>query len=148
MARAYLKHYYLRRLLEVSFWRKFVRGEISPFAATHSLLVFIGKIGMSRTRSSANRRPGGMNGAAETNPLPDRMADGLRRFRGRVLIIISGRDLTAGEFEDAAATPTWRRLLGAERITRRRLAEADHTFSRRIWRDQVAAWTSEWLKSW
>ena len=42
----------------------------------------------------------------------------------------------------------WQRLLAEPRVTRQTLAEADHTFSRRIWRDQVAAWTGSWVKSW
>jgi hypothetical protein len=77
------------------------------------------------------------------------MADGMQRFRGRVLIVISGRDLTAQEFEDAVAgSALWRTLLSGHSVTRRYLAASDHTFSRRDWRDQVAAWTVEWLKSW
>ena len=28
------------------------------------------------------------------------------------------------------------------------IAGADHTFSRRVWRDQVASWTAAWVRSW
>jgi hypothetical protein len=74
------------------------------------------------------------------------MEDGLRRFRGRVLVITSGNDLTAREFNDLASRSAgWRQLLMDKRITRRELSEANHTFARRAWRDQVARWTSEWL---
>jgi hypothetical protein len=38
-------------------------------------------------------------------------------------------------------------LLGAERVTQQHLAQANHTFARRAWRDQVARWTEDWLKS-
>ena len=87
--------------------------------------------------------------AAPVAPLPERMAAGLVRFRGQVLIVLSGSDLTAHEFEDtAAASRAWRRLLAAKRVTRHRLTDADHTFSRRAWRDQVSAWTREWMVSW
>ena len=34
------------------------------------------------------------------------------------------------------------------RVTRRELAGANHTFSRRVWRDAVAGWTLEWLRTW
>ena len=34
------------------------------------------------------------------------------------------------------------------RVQRETLAEADHTFSRRVWRDQVSAWTGNWVTSW
>jgi len=79
--------------------------------------------------------------------LPERMEDALRRFRGRVLLILSGKDLTADEFRGVVSrSRRWTRLLAEARIARRELAEANHTFSRREWRDQVARWTAEWVK--
>ena len=85
---------------------------------------------------------------AREAPLPDRMADGLSRFHGRVLLILSGDDLTAQEFKDVVArSRRWRRLLEGERITRCDLDEANHTFARREWRGQVERWTEAWVKS-
>ncbi len=79
--------------------------------------------------------------------LPERMEHALGRFRGRVLLILSGKDLTAEEFRGVASrSERWTRLLSDARVTRRELAEANHTFSRREWRDQVARWTAEWVK--
>jgi uncharacterized protein len=79
-------------------------------------------------------------------PLPDRMAEGLTRFDGSVLFIMSGNDFTAREFDEAAkASPRWRSLLASPRVTRHDLADADHTFARGTWRDQVAQWTIEWM---
>jgi len=79
-------------------------------------------------------------------PLPQRMLAGMHAFQGRVLVITSGADLTAREFCDlGAATPAWKRLLESARVTRHQIDQADHTFSRRAWRDQVAQWTCAWL---
>jgi uncharacterized protein len=79
-------------------------------------------------------------------PLPERMAAGLARYRGPVLLVLSGKDLTAREFEDAAAaSPTWQRLLGDNRLSIARLPAADHTFSRDEWRNAVASLTLDWL---
>jgi len=65
-----------------------------------------------------------------------------------VLLILSGDDLTAQEFKDVvAASSRWQRLLSDDRITRYDLPEANHTFARREWRDQVARWTEAWVKS-
>jgi hypothetical protein len=62
-------------------------------------------------------------------------------------LIISGADLTAQEFLDMVkASPQWRKLLAAPRVQRHTLPAADHTFSRREWRDQVAAWTARWVQ--
>ena len=72
------------------------------------------------------------------------MQTGLARFKGKVLLIISGADLTAKEFLDMAnGSREWRALLAAPRVSRQTLAAADHTFSRRAWRDQVAGWTGD-----
>jgi hypothetical protein len=77
------------------------------------------------------------------------MGAGLANFDGKVLLIVSGADLTGQEFSDmAAAAPSWRRLLEAPRVTRHDLPGADHTCSRRAWRDQVALWTCDWVRSW
>jgi hypothetical protein len=76
------------------------------------------------------------------------MCAGLARFRGKVLVIIGGADLTGQEFAGIADSQPWRTLLAAPRVTRHTLAGADHTFSRRKWRDQVARWTSDWVGSW
>ncbi len=57
-----------------------------------------------------------------SRPLPDRMAEGLARFDGPVLLIISGNDFTAREFDEAAkASPRWRSLLASPRVARRDL---------------------------
>lgn len=152
MARAYLRHYYLRRLVHPAFWRKLAKGGIDLIAAGGSLLSMLKRASGSNTRTDAAHLCVGANRPGDADPgrpLPERMGEDLRRFRGRVLIILSGRDLTAKEFEDAvAASSLWRELLRAERVTRHRLTSSDHTFSRRAWRDQVAAWTIDWLKSW
>ncbi|HEX2117140.1 MAG TPA: hydrolase 1, exosortase A system-associated [Alphaproteobacteria bacterium] len=130
-AKAYLKHYYWSRLVDGAFWRKVISGQFSVTSSLCSLLDLTKK---ARTREA--------HSDDRALPLPQRMAEGLRRFSGPVLLIISGNDLTAREFEDAAAaSPLWRELLGAPRVISHRLDAADHTFSRREWRARVSAWT-------
>ena len=81
-------------------------------------------------------------------PFTERMEDGLRKFRGKVLLILSGNDLTAQEFKDfVAGSARWRRLLESDRVTRRDLPEANHTFGRRDWREQVERWTGAWVEN-
>jgi hypothetical protein len=73
---------------------------------------------------------------------------GLAAFNGPVLLVLSGDDITAAEFRNVTnASRPWRKLLSAPRVRTRELPAADHTFSTRAWRDQVAAWTIEWLES-
>ena len=141
-ARAHLRHYYLRRLLQAGLWEKVARGEFGFRSAAKSLARSIARaLGYGRPPSDGGP-------SSERVPLPDRMADGLHRFRGRVLLILSGNDLTAQEFKDAvASSPRWRDLLAAPRVTRHELPGANHTFARRDWRDQVALWTETWVQS-
>ena len=75
------------------------------------------------------------------------MADGLRAFGGPVLLLLSGQDLTAREFQDyAAMDPAWRGLLDAPCITRSDFSDADHTFSTASAQGQAEARTVQWLR--
>lgn len=134
-AKTQLKHYYLRRFLDRELWSKVITGRFALRRSAANLF--------SSVRSVIDD-----SGVSADAPLPDRMAAGLSQFRGSVLLVISGNDLTAREFEEAAkASPVWRRLLAADRVTRHDLAAADHTFSRREWRDRVADWTIAWVRA-
>lgn len=154
MARAYLKHYYLSRLFSGDFWRKVVGGSFDFGASARSLWDKVAKTVLARrdTGRAGNRDGAAMaaggNGPESPVPFPDRMAEGLGKFRGRVLLIMSGNDLTAREFDDhAKASKAWRGLLRDPRVRRHDMKDADHTFSRRAWRDRVTRLTLDWLRS-
>jgi hypothetical protein len=77
------------------------------------------------------------------------MLKGLEGFPGPVLLILSGKDLTAAEFVDLTKNSArWSRALARRNVSRTELPAADHTFSRREWRDQVASATAQWLGTW
>lgn len=142
-ARTQLRHYYLARLVDREFWRRLVGGKITVRTAFADML---------RAVRVALRRCGGSGASDRTpaipsaRPLPDRMARGLAAYDGPVLLILSGNDLTAREFETAVdGSALWRDLLAAPRIARRDLPDADHTFSRATWKDTVARWTRDWI---
>lgn len=131
-AKATIKHYYRARLLEPAFWKKLVSGRFRPGAALRSLA---GLLGAARTAPAAGA-------------LPERMHDALARFEGKVLLVLSGADLTAREFDDLAqGSPAWKALMEAPSMTRKLLPGADHTCSQRVWHDQLATWTAEWVQS-
>ncbi len=144
IARVYLRHYYLRRLVDPQFWRAAIRGGRRPAAAIQSLIITIARaLKIGSAPAAGHPRP-----SSAARPLPARMADGLAKFPGRILLIMSGQDLTAREFEEVAGSRRWRGLLNQSHVNIRRLQDADHTFARRQWRDQVTAWTRDWLFSW
>lgn len=116
VARAYVRHYYLGRLLQASFWRKVAAGE---FDAVGSLRDLFRKLRLSSGRASTG-----------DGTFQERMLQGLSRFRGRVLLLVSGHDLTAAEFVDLAQTDRrWAALLARPGVERRDYAGSDHTFS-------------------
>jgi uncharacterized protein len=138
-ASTYLRHYYGRRLLEPGFWRKVARGEFTPGRSARSLAALV-------------QRAAGGAGSARTGtalPLPERMASALERFRGRVLLVLSGNDLTAAEFRDTVTrSARWGKALQANPLATVELPDADHTFSTARWRSEVAGATRSWLQEW
>jgi exosortase A-associated hydrolase 1 len=77
---AILQRYYVQRVLSREFWAKLASGRFEPLRAlkefARRLLAAI----------SGSRKP-----SAEPQSFRDRMADGLKQFRGSVLIVLSGR---------------------------------------------------------
>jgi exosortase A-associated hydrolase 1 len=141
-ARAYLKHYYLGRFFSMAFWKKIFRGE---YMLGKSLGIFIAKIRSVVLHSGETGNDSEFKGV----DLAVRVYQDLAKFGGKVLLICSGSDLTAAEFMDnVKARPKFTSLLESDRFTRRELPEADHTFSRSAWRDQVSSWVKEWGDTW
>ncbi len=147
-AGAYIKHYYLARLIDPDLWRKIARGEFRVGTAVRSFVQQLTTwLGFKRAAPLPTKDKAAPAPAPAALRL--RLYDSLRRYPGRVLLILSGDDLTAGEFKDmVAASRPWRRLLRQARVTQRDLPGANHTFSRQAWRAQVEAWTETWVKSW
>ncbi len=148
-ATVYLKHYYLQRLLSPDFWRKLFSLKFDFLKSLSSLLAICRQT-IKHTASVESKQCG-----LDSNPsvliannlsLPIRMRECLRRYRNPVLLILSGKDLTADEFRAAVTSDSeWQTLLSEDRVTRHDFMESDHTFSTQAWRDQVAVWTLQWL---
>lgn len=149
IAKARLKHYYTARLLEPEFWRKIWQGHFNFTKSVQSFLKIVSEALAGRKGIATTLKGRASNEPCDLTSLPERMFDGLKRFKGKVLLITSGDDLTAQEFTDLVkASPKWQKLLGSPNVRRFDIPEADHTFSRHEWRDQVSSWTREWIQSW
>lgn len=136
LAATHVKHYYSARVLQREFWAKLLRGRVQVLGS-------IG--GLVRSMLRMHRRT---DADATGMPYQARMAEGLRRFRGQVLLILSGNDLTAKEFlEYAGSHAEWARLLSDTKVHRVDLPAADHTFSSTPWRRQVEDATVAWLRA-
>ncbi len=142
-AKAFLKHYYIKRLLSPGFWKKLLSGKLNVAKSVGSL------------QSNVKKAAGGVPQASSTQAatagagLATRLENALRQFGGQVLVILSGNDLTAAEFKDASqASRGFRRLLDESRFKRFNLDASDHTFSRHEWLDQAIRRTKSWLEEW
>lgn len=148
-ATVFLKHYYLQRLLNPDFWRKIFSLKFDFLESLDSLLMIFKK-SLSKSAVVNNKAiktdSAGVELVSVNLSLPIRMRECMRRFKYPVLLILSGKDLTADEFKDLIASDAeWKALLVDGRVTRYDFIESDHTFSSSVWRDQVADWTLRWL---
>ena len=117
-AQAYLRYYYLRRILQGSFWRKVFAGDFHPGRSLRELLGTV-------RRAQSTGAP-----VAARGTFVSRMIQGLNSFARPVLILVSGRDLIAREFSDLCTTDTeWRVAVDRPTVTTVMLPDADHTMS-------------------
>jgi len=141
LAKTYLKHYYIRRFLQPDFWK-------SVFSGGFSLRKSFADLIENLKHALGIGRPRGGSSPAPRAPFQQRMLEGIKSFRGPALLIISGRDLTAAEFLGLVGnSPQWGRVMKSPALTRHDLPEADHTCSRRVWRDEVAERVLQWIRS-
>jgi exosortase A-associated hydrolase 1 len=141
LARTYVRHYYLKRLLSRDFWRKVGGG---GWKMRESIGSFVSMLAASRSRAGNS---GTATGSEESKDLPARMTDALEGFAGPVLFILSlHNDYVADEFRGAVAqSKKLQRLMRLSRVALQELDGANHTFSRQDWRNQVEEWTQGWL---
>ena len=135
LARATLRHYYLPRLLQASFWRKLARGGVRLGASVASL----------RQVAAASQ------GAAAQEPdaPAPAMLRALTQFQGKVLLILSGDDLGAREWSALlAADARWRAVAARAQWTQAQVDGANHTFASAAWRADVEQLCARWLQSW
>lgn len=141
-----LKHYYLQRLASREFWRKVAARQFNLIVALRSFVATIENYVAGRKLRSYTI---GEDSDIANLPLPVKTATGLRRFHGPVMILMSGSDYIAREFDEITRTSkAWAGLLNESRVTRKDIAGADHTFSREVWKRQAQDWICDWLETW
>lgn len=137
LARTRLKHYYGDRLLKPDFWLRLWRGQL---AWRQSLTEVVQNV---RALKSVPLPVRALDGKAS---FQDQMALALKRYKGRVLLILSEPDTTAQEFlECAASRASWQGVLQRPHLQRVDVAQADHTFSTAEWRTTVEQALLEWM---
>jgi uncharacterized protein len=150
-AKAILKHYYLRRVMEPSFWKKVLSLKFNPIEAMSSVVRIITRSRLAGTTAldSAALQSRSKSEPDRNMPLPDRLLAGMRQLNGPVLLILSGRDLIAREFATLIdGSGPWCQELENKPTTRHNFPESDHTFSSAAQRSAVIETSLQWLRSW
>jgi exosortase A-associated hydrolase 1 len=128
-----VRRYYVARLLQADFWRKLIRGGFDFAGSARALFGNVVR---------AAKRPVGTG----SGHFIEAMREGLARFPGPVLIVQSGRDLTADEFRALSRNDAgWRRGIARGGVEVVDMPDADHTFSRRAHLDEFNGHCLRWI---
>ncbi len=147
-AKAILRFYYLQRLMQPSFWKKLLGGKLNVAGSVQSARAL-----MKQSKQSVGaREPAASDPTAPISrqlPLTDSLLIGLSRFSGPTMLVLSGRDLIAREFDVLLqGSPAWQAQVQRTAVTRFDMPEGDHTFSSATQRQQVIGWGLDWLRGW
>jgi len=134
LAKTQVKHYYGQRLLQKQFWQKLLSGRLN---VARAVLELLRKLGQASSRV----------GSGPHLAFQERMAQGMRHFPGRMLLLLSENDYTAKEFlEYTANSEAWRGVLDRTCLTRVNIENADHTFASKAWRGAAEKTCIDWLR--
>jgi exosortase A-associated hydrolase 1 len=138
LARAQVQGYYARRLLSRELWSSLLRGRVR-LASVGDFARTLARVATRGARTS--RTPGPLS-------FQDRMTRGWLRFAGPSLLVLSGRDLTAQEFEQRSRIdPALARASSSKGVTMQRLEDADHTLSQCLHTDEHVRTLLDWLSA-
>lgn len=141
-AKVVVKYYYWKRLRDKSFWQKLLRLQLNPAATARSVYsaIRLANAGTNNVKLAGN---------ADNLPFPLRMLNGATKFKGRVLLLMSGLSLVSKEFDELVkSSPEWQRALASLDLTRVNFPDADQAFSTIAARDSQIAAAAEWLAAW
>jgi exosortase A-associated hydrolase 1 len=143
LARSHLWTYYPRRLVSRQFWQKLLRRP-GAFAESAAGLADT----LRRSRTGAGGRGDGDGGTSGCEHFLTRMLTAARQFRGPVKVLLSGNDITAGEFRALLkADRRWRKAFTRRGASIDELPEANHTFSSAEWRNWAARKSREFVRA-
>tara|TARA_R110000851_G_scaffold86648_5_gene188567 strand:+ start:32238 stop:33158 length:921 start_codon:yes stop_codon:yes gene_type:complete len=147
-AKTYLKHYYWNRLRDPRFWQKIRTGQFSLMRSLKAWLQLLRHVAQNASKSNGDSKKASDTEELTSLPLPERLTKSLQRFPGKTYILTSGNDYIAQEFKDFTYSSTiWKSSGLQEKIFFNDMADADHTFSRTVWRTELFEQTAQWLKN-
>jgi hypothetical protein len=155
-ARTHLWDYYRQRLRSPLFWRRLLSGRLALLTSAREFVATFrsafgrgqeGDAGEAGLLAKASAEPSASPSTSPSASYQKRMLDAFRQLQIPLCWLLSGQDLTAGEFQrHYRADARWRKAAAGKRIQTRHFPEADHTFSRREWKTAVVGATLEFVK--
>tara|TARA_R110000823_G_scaffold210224_15_gene340625 strand:+ start:16197 stop:17066 length:870 start_codon:yes stop_codon:yes gene_type:complete len=133
-----LSHYYRPLISASENWGRLFSGKIDLLPAFReffgsSMRWVAGRFGLS-------------HGLPSRHSFVREMLEGFQQFAHPSLVILSEDDLTAREFAALVAGDTaWEKAMHAPQVATHSFAGADHTFSRRVWADELNRLTIDWI---
>jgi acetyl esterase/lipase len=142
---AMVRTYYAKRIFQKEFWGRLLTGKVSAASLIREPLRHLTRRFGAGGRGAGDSRTE-VAPDARAPDLPTQLIEELGRYQGRVLTVLSGNDLTAGETESLMKRDKrWRKRLDRKGEILR-VAGADHTFSEPSQWAQVARWLAERAK--
>lgn len=141
-----VKHHYSKRIREKTFWLKVLRLQYNPLPAFATVGRTLGK-GLKNRLFSPSQ--GAKDSVSDSHSLPfvARMRNGLARYSGDVLLLMSGRSIVSKEFDELLETEAaWQHAAKSPRLfVRHDMPKADQTFSSVATRAAVTDVTIRWM---
>ena len=147
LASSRINNYYGKKLFSRVFWGRLLSGQV---AISESAKGFLSDVGNKFLLKKQLGEPigDGRDRVRTSSDFRDKMLNGLCKFGAPVMFVLSGADLTAGEFVELAKRHSyWRAAMDRPGVLVRNLDAADHTFSSAQWRGAVEQWTVDWLST-
>lgn len=141
-ARTYIKHYYLMRIIQKSFWIKLLKFQFNPIESVMGLLTLFDRAKGTAISTSVNNEYEFENLVS----FQDKMREGLARFNGSIILFMSGYSLIGKEFDElVSVSDRWNAILKQKDLKRIDEPDADHTFSRAKDREKLINNVISWL---
>jgi uncharacterized protein len=135
---AVMKQHYLKRLTERSFWQKLARFEYDYSAYAKSA--------WARLTPATGGDSGNSAAQPQRGDFLPLMLEGLHKFEGHILFLMSGKSLVSREFDAMlAGSRVWSDAYSSATKTRVDLPDADQAFTNEAARAEVNRAVKDWL---
>lgn len=112
-AKAYLKRYYLMRIMQKGFWLKLISLKFNPIQSLKDFWALLKNARKKAPKGKIN------SNLSDTPNFHEKMLEGLAKFNGRVLLVMNLGSLRRLEFDElTSSSKSWLHAMKAAKLTR------------------------------